>query len=178
MRGPASAFQRRTPAANATATPQLESNAARADIRSDGTSQGPVSARLGCARLDAPRGVRDAGAMLRSRALATALLAAMACGPGGGGDVAAPPKPSSAEADLAAARLEVATLRQALSEERTEREALEAEVERLRQQLDDLAWRDEAPAAEPGGEGEKDERGGGAPWFDAESLGRHGVQPA
>jgi len=105
------------------------------------------------------------------------MLAAMACGPGRDAGVAAPPKSSSVEADLEAARLEVATLRQALSEERTEREALEAEVERQRQELDDLAWRDEAPAAEPG-EQEKAERGGGAPWFDAESLARHGVQPA
>jgi hypothetical protein len=116
---------------------------------------------------------------LRARSRALAVLAALACGPGGGGGTAATPSPSL-EADLASARLEVATLRQALSEERGEREALEAELERLRQELDELAWRDEAagPAAGPGEGGAEAAAHPGRPWFDAEALARHGVPPA
>jgi hypothetical protein len=116
-------------------------------------------------------------AMRPSRAVTAALLAVLACGPGCGDETPASPLSPSLEADLEAARLELAMLRQALTEERAEREALEAEVERLHQELDELAWRDEAPGAGPG---EEESAGGPAerPWFDAEALARHGVQPS
>lgn len=113
-------------------------------------------------------------AMRPSRAVTAAVLAALACGPGGGEPP--PTAPSALETDLEAAGLEVATLRQALAEERAEREALEAEVERLRQELDELAWRDEAP--EPGEQPEGAEGRAERPWFDAEALARHSVAPA
>ena len=114
------------------------------------------------------------------RALALAVVAALACGPAGGGEKSAAAPATPLEADLEAARLEVATLRQALSEEQAEREALEAELEHLRQQLDELAWSDEAPeapaAAEQGAADAPDHAG--RPWFDAEALASHGVSPA
>ncbi len=113
----------------------------------------------------------------RFRALAL-LLAALACGPGGVSEPAVSSPAPSFEADLEAARLEVATLRQALAEERGERDALEAQLERLRQELDELAWRDEAPEAEPGAEEMGAEVQPERPWFDAEALARHGVQPS
>jgi hypothetical protein len=118
--------------------------------------------------------------MRASHAVSAALLlAALACEPG---ERAAPPAaPASAdlEADLASARLEVATLRQALEEERGEREALEAELERLRQELDELAWAEPEPQAEPGaGSDAAGASDAARPWFDAEALARHGVQPA
>jgi hypothetical protein len=110
---------------------------------------------------------------------AALLLAALACEPGERGAPPAAPASADLEADLAAARLEVATLREALAEERGEREALEAELERLRQQIDELAFSEAEPQAEPGAGGEEAEVPGAArPWFDAEALSRHGVQPA
>jgi hypothetical protein len=139
--------------------------------------------------------------MRSSRAPAAAcLLAAFACGPHEGTDSSAAPARPGLEADLAAARLEVATLRQALAEERDERQALEAEVERLREQLDELAYAEPSPRGEAaarsgergagsaaGGEGASGAEavgpgggsdGGDRPWFDADALLRHGVSPA
>lgn len=110
-------------------------------------------------------------------ATAALLLAAFACGPGGKPESPAPATPAL-ESDLEAARLELATLRQALAEERADREALEEEVERLHQELEDLAW-SEGKREEGGGEAdETGHRPGERPWFDAEALATHGVQPA
>jgi len=111
-----------------------------------------------------------------------ALVAALACGCGSGGDAPVVQPPADLESDLAAARLEVATLRQALSEERAERQALELEVERLREEIEELAWSDPKPdagaqAREPG-ETEDQGKGQEQPWFDADGLLGHGVQPA
>jgi hypothetical protein len=111
---------------------------------------------------------------MRSLAL---LLAVLACGPGGGSEGPASEPAAGVEAELEAARLEVATLRQALAEERGERESLEAELERVRQELDELAWRDQEPAPDAA-EQSGAEGAAGRPWFDAEALARHGVQPA
>jgi membrane-associated protease RseP (regulator of RpoE activity) len=118
--------------------------------------------------------------------MAALLLAALACGPRGGADGEAPAVGSPLEADLASARLEVATLRQALDEERQERQALEAEVEWLREQLESAGW--EEPAADaPEAEGDADvpaatpeagEKHAERPWFDAEALAKHGVPPS
>jgi hypothetical protein len=121
------------------------------------------------------------GSRRARRRAAAALLVALGCRPGGGDPEAAPAAPASAslEAELASARLEVATLRQALSEEQAEREALEAELERVRQELEELSWREPeaaetTPRPDPGAAG----GGGRRPWFDAESLAQHGVPPA
>jgi hypothetical protein len=138
--------------------------------------------------------------MRSSRAPAAAcLLAAFACGTGEGTDSPAATARPGLEADLAAARLEVATLREALAEERDERQALEAAVERLREQLDELAYAEPSPRGETaassaaggvgsgaGGEGASGAEAAGSgvvpglqrPWFDADALLRHGVSPA
>lgn len=111
-----------------------------------------------------------------------ALAAALACGSPDGRDAAPTPAPPELEGDLAAARLEVATLREALAEERAERQALELEVERLREEIDQLAWSDPAAGADEPEAGAGGPDGGGSgqerPWFDAEGLLGHGVQPA
>jgi hypothetical protein len=126
-----------------------------------------------------PGGGRSSTPMRASRI--AALLAALACEPGSGGDAPlAQPSPELAE-DLAAARLEIATLREALGEERAERQAFELEVERLHEELDQLAWSDAIPGAaeqapEPGEP--ENERHAQRPWFDADGLLRHGVQPS
>ena len=112
--------------------------------------------------------------MLRPRApVLPALLAALACGT----DREAPApatSPVDATAELEAARLEVATLREALASERAEREALEAEVERLRAEAEDSGW--------SAATGEVDAPPGGAksdgPWFNAQALLQHGVEAA
>lgn len=110
-----------------------------------------------------------------------ALLLALACG---SGDAEAPraPPPGDLGTELAAARLEVATLRQALSEEQAERQALELEVERLHEEMEQLAWSDEPPGTdESAGDSEPARDGGGdeeRPWFDADALLEAGVQPA
>jgi len=112
------------------------------------------------------------------------VLAALACGPAGGGEKPATAPTTSLEADLEAARLEVATLRQALSEAQADREALEAELEHLRQELDELAWSDEAPEAPAAADKGAPKKGAdapaqvGRPWFDTEALAAHGVSPA
>jgi hypothetical protein len=119
--------------------------------------------------------------MRPSRAASGALLlAALACGPGGEGGSPEQAASPALEADLEAARLELATLRQALAEERADREALEEEVERLRRELEDLAWSERPPEAEQtvAGSGGSAERPADRPWFDAEELARHGVQPS
>jgi len=101
-----------------------------------------------------------------------AILAGMlACGSGGGDDARLAEPPPELEADLAAARLEIATLHEALREERAERQALELEVERLHEELDQLAWSEADPANEAGEEQEP-------PWFDEAGLLEHGVEPA
>jgi hypothetical protein len=108
------------------------------------------------------------------------LVAALACGSGGGGDAPLAHAPSDLEGDLAAARLEIAGLREALGEERAERQALELEVERLHEEIDQLAWSDAKPEADPQA-GEPGEDAGAEqdrPWFDADGLLAHGVQPA
>jgi hypothetical protein len=122
--------------------------------------------------------------------MAALLFAALGCGAGGDEDGAAPPAGAPLEADLASARLELATLRQALDEERHERQALEAEVEWLREQLEATGWVEPAGgASEAGAEAGSDATEGGAaprapgadaerPWFDAEALAKHGVSPA
>jgi len=110
------------------------------------------------------------------------LLAALACGsdrepPAPAGAPAA--APADRDADLAAARLEVATLREALASEHAEREALEAEVERLRAQLEDVglgAAEQEAGAQHADAGPDAGEKEG--PWFDADGLLEHGVEPA
>ncbi len=108
-----------------------------------------------------------------------ALVAALACGSGTRDEAPGAQAAPEVEADLAAARLEVAMLREALAEERGERQALEIEVERLREEVDELAWSDEQEGPADEGSGE---HGGGKgkerPWFDADSLLEHGVQPA
>jgi len=123
--------------------------------------------------------------------MAALLCAALGCGAGDDGG-SAPSAGSPLEADLASARLEVATLRQALDEERHERQALEAEVEWLREQLESAGWADpaggashagaEAAAPDSAGEAGADSpapgHGGERPWFDAEALAKHGLPPA
>jgi len=110
--------------------------------------------------------------------LIAALIAALACGSGNGGDAPVARAPADLEADLASARLEVATLREALREERAEQQALELEVERLREELDQLAWSDAGLQAPEPGESEDEGKGQERPWFDADGLLGHGVQPA
>src|SRR5512134_191352 len=111
-----------------------------------------------------------------------ALAAALACGSQTGRDAPPAPVPPELEGDLAAARLELAMLREALAEERAERQALELEVERLREELDQLAWSDAPPGAggpvQAPAAGEADASGEERPWFDADGLLGHGVQPA
>ncbi len=112
----------------------------------------------------------------------SALVAALACGPGAGHDASDAQPPPDLEAELAAARLETATLREALSEERAERQAFELEVERLHEEIDQLAWSDASPEAgeqarEPGASGDEP-KGPERPWFDEDGLLQHGVQPA
>jgi hypothetical protein len=111
-----------------------------------------------------------------------ALLAALACGPGSGGDAPVAQPSHELSDDLVTARLEIATLREALGEERAERQALELEIERLHEELDQLAWSDATPnageqAPEPG-ESEVERDAQQRPWFDADGLLHHGVQPA
>jgi hypothetical protein len=107
-----------------------------------------------------------------------ALVAALACGPGGEGDAPVAHTPPGLEADLAAARLEIASLREALGEERAERQALELEVERLHEEIDQLAWSDGKPGADEPSRDTGEGAGQEQPWFDAEGLLAHGVQPA
>jgi hypothetical protein len=121
--------------------------------------------------------------MRRTRAASAALLfAALACGPGGDAASPASPAPPPLGDELEAARLEVATLRQALAEERADREALEEEVERLRREIEDLGWNEREPGKEEeegaAEDAESGERSPGRPWFDAEALAKHRVQPA
>jgi len=101
-----------------------------------------------------------------------AILAAMlVCGCGSGGDAQRAEPPPDLEADLASAQLEIATLHEALGAERAERQALELEVERLHEELDQLAWSEATPANEAGEEQEQ-------PWFDEKGLLEHGVDPS
>ena len=99
-----------------------------------------------------------------------ALLAALACG----SDHETPPSsgpPADAARELEAAQLEIATLREALASEHVEREALEAELERLRAEPAEAGASDTAgapPGAAPPTE----------PWFAADDLLQHGVEPA
>jgi hypothetical protein len=112
--------------------------------------------------------------MPRPRApVLSVLLAALACGTDRESPAPAA-APVDAAAELEAARLEVATLREALASEHAEREALEAEVDRLRAEADDSGW--------SGATSEADAQPGAAnparPWFDAKGLLERGVEPA
>src|SRR5262245_21588464 len=126
-------------------------------------------------RLDVPPGVRDPHPMPpRSAPVVVALLAALACGSNREAPASATP-PADPAAELAAARLELATLREALASEHAEREALEAELDRLRAAADDDGWSPapEAPPAEATPAAKQ-----GKAWFDGDGLLEHGVAPA
>lgn len=126
--------------------------------------------------------MRSVRRLRRSLPPLAALVAALACGAGSGGDAGTAPSPVELEAGLAAAHLEAATLREALAEERAERLALELEVERLHEEIEQLTWAEPGEAAgEPAREEglAADESGASErPWFDAEGLVEHGIEPA